>query len=57
MYFNALYQVHALGLQFGLYEDIGNKTCANLPGSFGYYELDAQTFAEWGVDYVKVIRQ
>ena len=46
--------VHAKGLHFGLYTDVGPKTCAGRPGSFGYEELDARTYAEWGVDYVKV---
>jgi alpha-galactosidase len=53
-------QVHALGLKFGIYAAIGTRTCQNLPGSGGttasgnYYAQDAQTFANWGVDFVKV---
>jgi len=53
-------QVHALGLKFGIYAAIGTRTCQNLPGSGGttasgnHYEQDAQTFADWGVDFVKV---
>jgi len=46
--------VHSLGLKFGIYEDTGNKTCGGFPGSQGYYAVDAQTYAEWGVDYVKL---
>jgi len=46
--------VHSLGLKFGVYEDTGPKTCAGFPGSEGYYALDAQTYMEWGVDYVKL---
>lgn len=46
--------LHALGLKLGIYTDIGPKTCSGYPGSYGHYDLDAQTFAEWGVDYVKV---
>jgi alpha-galactosidase len=46
--------VHGKGLKFGLYTDVGPKTCAGRPGSFGYEEIDARTYAEWGVDYVKV---
>ena len=45
--------VHSKGLKFGLYEDFGKKTCAGYPGSEFYLEMDAQTFAEWGVDFVK----
>lgn len=47
-------RVHALGLRFGIYTDAGTKTCQDLPASLGYEFRDAQRFAEWGVDYVKV---
>ncbi|XP_054289419.1 alpha-N-acetylgalactosaminidase-like [Macrosteles quadrilineatus] len=46
--------VHSRGLLFGIYEDIGTNTCAGYPGSADHFELDAQTFADWGVDYVKL---
>uniref|UniRef100_A0A914VZT5 Alpha-galactosidase n=1 Tax=Plectus sambesii TaxID=2011161 RepID=A0A914VZT5_9BILA len=45
--------MHERGLKLGLYEDYGTKTCAGYPGSYGYMEMDANTFAEWGVDYFK----
>ncbi|KAL4458745.1 hypothetical protein ABPG75_013610 [Micractinium tetrahymenae] len=45
--------VHSKGLKFGIYGDAGTMTCALYPGSLGYEEVDAQTFAEWGVDYLK----
>lgn len=45
--------VHARGLKFGIYSDAGPKTCGGRPASQGYEEIDAQTFAEWGVDYLK----
>ena len=47
-------QLHALGLRFGIYTAIGTRTCQSLPASGGHYEQDAQTFASWGVDFVKV---
>lgn len=47
-------QVHALGLRFGIYTAIGNRTCQSLPASWGHYDQDAETFASWGVDFVKV---
>ena len=47
--------VHKLGLKFGVYADYGTRTCAGYPGSLAHLETDARTFAEWGVDYVKVI--
>ena len=46
-------QMHSKGLKLGIYEDIGTKTCAGFPGSEGHFEIDAQTFADWGVDMVK----
>jgi len=45
--------VHAKGLKFGLYSDAGERTCQNRPGSLNHEQQDAQTFAAWGVDYVK----
>ncbi|KAK2083598.1 hypothetical protein P7K49_038834 [Saguinus oedipus] len=45
--------VHSKGLKLGIYADVGNKTCSGFPGSFGYYDIDAQTFADWGVDLLK----
>jgi alpha-galactosidase len=46
--------VHGKGLLFGLYTDVGPKTCAGRPASFGFEDMDAASYAEWGVDYVKV---
>ncbi|HEY1705738.1 MAG TPA: NPCBM/NEW2 domain-containing protein [Trebonia sp.] len=46
-------QLHAMGLKLGVYEGAGTTTCQGLPGSWGYYQQDAGTFASWGVDYVK----
>nr|KAG5686546.1 hypothetical protein BaRGS_001547 [Batillaria attramentaria] len=45
--------MHARGLKLGIYEDFGSKTCAGYPGSEFHMQLDAQTFADWGVDMVK----
>ena len=45
--------VHSKGLKFGLYTDAGRQTCQRRPGTYGSEEIDARTFAEWGVDYVK----
>jgi len=48
-----LLQIHSKGLKFGIYEDVGTKTCAGYPGSLYYLQLDAETFANWTVDYLK----
>ncbi|XP_070552525.1 alpha-N-acetylgalactosaminidase-like isoform X1 [Ptychodera flava] len=45
--------VHAKGLKLGIYEDYGTHTCGGYPGSLDHLEVDAQTFADWGVDYLK----
>ena len=45
--------IHSKGLKFGIYTDLGYKTCQGLEGSRGHDYLDAQTFARWGADYVK----
>jgi alpha-galactosidase len=45
--------VHSKGLGFGIYTDAGTKTCQGRPGTLGFEERDARTYASWGVDYVK----
>jgi alpha-galactosidase len=46
--------IHSKGLKFGIYECRGFLTCMKLPGSFNHEEQDMQTFASWGVDYIKL---
>ncbi|XP_042405073.1 alpha-galactosidase-like [Zingiber officinale] len=46
--------VHSKGLKLGIYSSAGDRTCSNgMPGSLGYEYVDAQTFASWGIDYLK----
>ncbi|HRR34289.1 MAG TPA: NPCBM/NEW2 domain-containing protein [Kiritimatiellia bacterium] len=45
--------VHRLGLKIGLYSSPGPTTCGGCVGSWGHEEKDAQTYAEWGFDYLK----
>lgn len=45
--------VHSRGMKFGLYTDAANATCAGAFGSYGYEDIDAKQYAEWGVDIVK----
>ncbi|KAJ8407221.1 hypothetical protein AAFF_G00277950 [Aldrovandia affinis] len=45
--------MHSKGLKLGIYADVGTNTCAGYPGSLGHYDIDAKTFAEWGVDLLK----
>lgn len=60
--------VHSKGLKFGLYTSGNVSTCAGMTtnrhppgwpqgakaGSLGHERVDAQTFADWGVDYIKL---
>ncbi len=45
--------VHGKGLKFGIYSCAGTHTCGGHPGSFEHEFDDAETFAQWGVDYLK----
>jgi alpha-galactosidase len=45
--------VHAKGLKLGIYESAGTATCAGYPGSLNHEQQDANSFASWGVDYLK----
>ncbi|KAI5804849.1 glycoside hydrolase superfamily [Peziza echinospora] len=46
-------KVHEIGLKMGIYSDAGEKTCAGYPGSLYYEDVDAATFSDWGIDYLK----
>jgi alpha-galactosidase len=45
--------LHDKGFKFGIYNCAGTKTCAGYPGGHQHEELDARTYASWGVDYLK----
>ncbi len=46
-------RINNLGLKLGIYSSNGTLTCEDLPASLGYEAIDADTFAEWGVEYFK----
>lgn len=47
--------LHAAGLLTGLYTDAGSNGCGGAgQGSLGHYQQDADTYAAWGFDAVKV---
>lgn len=47
--------VHDRGLKLGIYGDMGTLTCGGYPGTtLDKIETDAQTFAEWGIDMLKL---
>jgi alpha-galactosidase len=46
--------IHSKNLHLAVYTCIGTLTCKKKrPGSYGHFEIDAQTFADWEVDMVK----
>lgn len=47
--------VHEKGLKFGMYNDVGTNLCAgSAVGTCGYEDVDARTYVDWGVDFLKV---
>lgn len=46
--------IHSKGLKLGIYADYGTKTCAGYPGTIDHIQQDMDTFAGWGVDYLKL---
>jgi alpha-galactosidase len=45
--------IHSLGLKAGIYSSPGPLTCGSCSGSFGHEMMDAETYANWGFDYLK----
>jgi len=45
--------IHSKGLKLGIYSSPGAQTCTGFEGSLGHELQDAQTYGEWGVDYLK----
>lgn len=45
--------VHGKGLKLGIYSSPGPKTCGDYEGSYRHEDQDAQTYAGWGIDYLK----
>lgn len=45
--------VHSKGLKLGIYSDAASLTCGGVTGSYNFEEQDANTFAAWGIDYLK----
>lgn len=45
--------VHSRGLKFGIYSSPGPTTCGGYEGSYDHEQQDADTYAKWGVDYLK----
>ena len=45
--------VNSYGFKMGIYTSNGTLTCEDLPSSLYHERIDAETFAEWGVEYFK----
>lgn len=45
--------IHSKGLKYGLYSDAGLFTCQRRPGSLHNEIIDAQSYADFGCDYLK----
>lgn len=45
--------IHGQGLKFGIYSSPGPQTCARALATYQHEDQDAQSYADWGVDYVK----
>ncbi|KAJ3103155.1 hypothetical protein HDU97_010363 [Phlyctochytrium planicorne] len=46
--------IHSKGLKFGLYSSAGTFTCQGRPGSLRHEYEDAESYAKWDVDYLKL---
>ncbi|WP_157063474.1 glycoside hydrolase family 27 protein [Luteipulveratus mongoliensis] len=45
--------LHGRGLKLGIYSSAGSVTCEGYPAALGHEAIDAQSWAEWGVDLLK----
>lgn len=45
--------IHSLGLKAGIYSSPGPKTCGGFTGSYQHEQQDADSYASWGIDYLK----
>jgi alpha-galactosidase len=46
-------KIKSMNLKFGLFSAAGVSSCNSGAGSLTYEQIDAQDFAQWGVDYLK----
>ena len=45
--------LHSNGLRLGIYSSPGDRTCGGYLGTLDHEQQDAETWNEWGVDYLK----
>ncbi|KAF7846415.1 hypothetical protein BT93_L4410 [Corymbia citriodora subsp. variegata] len=46
-------ELHDMGFKYGMYSSAGEMTCARFEGSLDHEVKDAESYASWGVDYLK----
>lgn len=46
--------VHRQGLKFGVYTAAHQFTCQSRPGSYTFEPIDAASYCQWGIDYLKI---
>ena len=46
-------QINDKGMKLGIYSSNGTLTCEDLPASLYNERIDAETFAQWGIEYFK----
>ena len=46
-------RINEKGMKAGIYSSNGTLTCEDLPASLYHERIDAETFAEWGIEYFK----
>ena len=46
-------KINEMGFKMGIYTSNGEYTCEDLPASLGSEKTDAETFAQWGIEYFK----
>lgn len=45
--------VNSRGVKLGIYSSNGTHTCEDYPASLRHERIDAETFAQWGIEYFK----
>ena len=43
--------INSLGLECGIYNSMGNRTCGGFAGGWRHEDLDAATYVDWGVKW------
>ena len=47
------YSMTDAGIKLGVFADAGTRTCGGAAASYNFEHVDAQSFADWGLSYLK----